>query len=719
MSLEGYLDDQYNRDLQDVAEIEQVLTAAAVTFRTSFDRRAGCWPYALKATNCKPEVRPSQGTSAMILAAIGKMHGCCTLRDGSTPQQLSELPEDLLSIFTRGIISLIKQLHEKGKVYSRTFGAHDPLTISHLTELVRGLRGMRVSEKLENAIQRTDAPETIKTLLSRNPADGERFLGAAWCPRSGFIGLRIVRAEADLNREVRVDSYKNFFDSLLHEQLSFSSIPDSRFDPAELAFCMEGLLICARESVDAVLFRRVLDVLAANQETSAFWRPTRPFKSNDRGEVMLPLSVEGANSLLRSVEIMDGGKLYGTFAATAVPMFRRFWQWLRARKVEFTFLQVGCVGWHSEHINETGVIHLWDTSQVVEFLVAFRQLLKRHIARETLVLSRVKVDEAKQFKDWDKVRNKFEPLTDTSIAPRVFNQVEADFIRPWRDGEPAKNYSMLLYGPPGTGKTTIASSLADALEFRLLTVTVSDFLGAGGALVEARAKAIFQMLGAQSDCVILFDEIDAFLLDRDSEHYRDQDTLFQFLTPGMLTKINDLRKAARSIFIIATNYENRIDPAIKRPGRIDRQYLLLPPDLTKRKSIIKDAVRNRMKPTREEMHQLATASLYLGYTEIVGAIDTFARTNNGTIEVTGIVNALKDTPRSSSHRHYLYRLPQETTFPNNEFIAMAKLALQAEKLGEVNADIDSLGDEAKKALRSIVSKSPNLKQELLGMGVQV
>ena len=58
------------------------------------------------------------------------------------------------------------------------------------------------------------------------------------------------------------------------------------------------------------------------------------------------------------------------------------------------------------------------------------------------------------------------------------------------------------------------------------------------------------MLGAQSACVILFDEIDSFLLDRDSEHYRRQDTLFQFLTPGMLTKINDLRKAARSIFII-------------------------------------------------------------------------------------------------------------------------------------------------------------------------
>jgi hypothetical protein len=529
-----------------------------------------------------------------------------------------------------------------------------------------------------------------------------------------------VRAEGDLNGEVRVDSYKNFFDSLLHEQLSFSSIPDSRFDPAELAFCLEGLLICARESVDPVLFRRVVDVLAANQETSAYWRPTRPFKAEDTGEVMLPLSVEGANSLLRSVEIMDSKKLYGTFAAIALPMFRRFWQWLRARKVELTFAQSACVGWHSEHINETGVIHLWDTSQVAEFLIALRQLLKRHIARDTLVLSRVKVEELKENQDWDKVRKKFEPLTDTSIAPRVFDQVEADFVRPWRDREPAKSYSMLLYGPPGTGKTTIATSIASALGFRLLTVTVSDFLGAGGALVEARAKAIFQMLEAQSDCVILFDEIDAFLLDRDSEHYRNQDTLFQFLTPGMLTKINDLRKAARSIFIIATNYENRIDSAIKRPGRIDRRYLLLPPDLRKRESIIKSALPNKMKRTPQETRELARASLYLGYTEIVGAIDKIVReVDDNSTSVTNIINALNETARSSTHKHYLDRLLQETTFPNGEFIAMVRLALQADKISEVNTDIDSLRKKSKKAWQSTLDKSPSLKHELRGMGVKI
>src|SRR5205823_4113066 len=126
-------------------------------------------------------------------------------------------------------------------------------------------------------------------------------------------------------------------------------------------------------------------VLGTEQETSAYWRPNRPFIGKPTGEIFLPLSVEGANSLLRSVEIMDGNNLYGTFAAVAVPMFRRFWQWLRARKVEFRSLRTTCVGWQSEHINDADIIHLWDTSQVLEFLVAFRQLLQRHVARQTLI----------------------------------------------------------------------------------------------------------------------------------------------------------------------------------------------------------------------------------------------------------------------------------------------------------------------------------------------
>ena len=420
---------------------------------------------------------------------------------------------------------------------------------------------------------------------------------------------------------------------------------------------------------------------------------------------MLPLSVEGANSLLRATEMLDKYKLHNTFAGEAVPMFRRFWQWLRARQVQFVALKTPCTGWHSEHINDPQVIHLWDTSQVVEFLLSFRAMLQTHIARETLVLSGVKIEEA-ETATWSDRADTYEPVsTNTEITSgRVFNHVNIDFIRPWKlFGD--RNYSMLLYGPPGTGKTTFAESVADVLDFRLITITVSDFLGAGGALVEARAKAIFEMLKAQTDCVILFDEIDAFLLDRDSKHYRKQDTLFQFLTPGMLTKINDLRAKKRAIFIIATNYENRIDPAIKRPGRIDRQYLLLPPDLNKRISILKDASASK---SRGVLKRMAKASVYLSYKDINSAVR-----QGGT--PAQIIKRLEASPRSSDYATYLKRLKSETTFPMPEFVAAAEMAKEADRLDDVKAALYALDEDDKKLWAEALQEFPAFKTRLTKM----
>ncbi len=721
MSLEGYLEEQFNSDLQDINAIEQTLVRVARTFSITFDKEACCWPYQVKISSSAsmPPGSPSQGTTAMILSAIGKMLGKSVLRDGNFSEKLSSLPPNLSEFFDEATTRLYSQIEKAGKITSATFGENDPITISHVTAFASGVRSLS-KPKISSVI--SSAKNKIDDFLKISPSDDSEFqtkLGEGWCTRSAFVALRIVRSWMDFDPDQKPSPYKDFFDSRLHEQLSFSSIPDSRFDPAELAFCLEGLLLCAHESVDPVLFERVFSVLGEKQGTSAYWRPNRPFRADSKGQIMLPLSVEGANSLVRAVEIMDGGKLHGTFSGLAVPMFRRFWQWLRARKVETVSNQGEYIGWHSEHINETGLIDLWDTSQVAEFLIAFRKLLKRHIGRETLVRSRVKFNEPKPQQNWkaawENIVKTFEPLGDTTIGDRIFERIRSDFVEPWKQGNSAKNHSMLLYGPPGTGKTTIASSIADALSFRLITITVSDFLGSGGALVEARAKAIFQMLEAQSDCVILFDEVDAFLLDRDSEHYRQQDTLFQFLTPGMLTKINDLRSAARSIFIIATNYENRIDPAIKRPGRIDRKYLFLPPDASKRCEIIKSKLASLSRKFDEHtINEMANAALYLGYKEIVGALDQ----NSGALAADALCTALKEAQRSSGHQHYLSRLGKET-FPVEEFIAAVKMARQSRRQDWIEKDLKSLDTERANIWKKLIEKNKNLKTALTTAGINM
>ena len=66
------------------------------------------------------------------------------------------------------------------------------------------------------------------------------------------------------------------FETRLHDHLSFKEIPDSRFDPAELAFCLEGMLLLRRDSMHGHLFDRVLNVMAEAQEAIAYWRAETP-----------------------------------------------------------------------------------------------------------------------------------------------------------------------------------------------------------------------------------------------------------------------------------------------------------------------------------------------------------------------------------------------------------------------------------------------------------
>jgi hypothetical protein len=132
---------------------------------------------------------------------------------------------------------------------------------------------------------------------------------------------------------------------------------------------------------------------------------------------------------------------------------------------------------------------------------------------------------------------------------------------------------------------------------------------------------VFDVLVSQARVVILFDEIDRLLLDRESERYEGQGDMFQFMTPSMLTKINTLRRTRRSIFVIATNYAERIDGAIKRPGRIDIQIPLLPPNLAQRRKFLRDFVEDPKENigltlTAEDYDLLAKSTPLFTFTEL-------------------------------------------------------------------------------------------------------
>jgi hypothetical protein len=748
-TLEDYLASDYLAEKQEVADIERTLKEVMSTFAETFNSDTG-WPYEYKTNASDPmpgsaslaseesarsdtttsttsatsapaeKSKASQGTLAMVLVATGRVLGYCALPKSTYAKGDDKHFDAVRAPWEEGLKLLLKSLTNSSGVYSSTFGEDNSLTLSFLTELYCLLNSAKFSEK-RTALSEgfVKAQSKLKALLKGDIAapDLLKFDGGEKVKKSylsnAFVPLRAIRAASDLDiLSPDKARHRQFFEKTLHQQLSYSSIPDSRFDPAELIFSLEGLLLCAREAVDNTIFDRVLQVLQQQQDTSAHWRPNKPFIATSQGMILLPISVEGANSLMRSIAMMDHGLLHETFTAKSLPLLLRFWRWLRARSTRFDLGSTRCVGWHSEHVNEQNLIHLWDTSQVAEFMVFFREMLERHIATKALRLSRLSVksfplkegDSTKKTADqrWNNKKGElgndhdgtaqtFEPLLGAPDDKKIYRQLYNDFVDGWSKKSPT-NYSMLLYGPPGTGKTSVAENLAEVLDMRLITVTVSDFLGSGGPNVESRAKAIFQTLEAQESVVILFDEIDSFLLDRDSERYQDQESLFQFLTPGMLTKINDLRKAEKSIFIIATNYANRIDPAIKRTGRIDKQYLVSLPDKLRRVITLR---LDQSSASSEERDDIGRVTVFYGYKDLDGArkdLDSEKRRK----ELTGdgakntgaeLLERVRKRKPSTSLDSYLKRLKDDEEFPGDEFYGLVLLVEEVGRQAEIGPEL--------------------------------
>jgi hypothetical protein len=158
-------------------------------------------------------------------------------------------------------------------------------------------------------------------------------------------------------------------------------------------------------------------------------------------------------------------------------------------------------------------------------------------------------------------------------------------------GAPWKNdiSSVLLYGPPGTSKSTIVKSLAARLGWPLIELTPSHFVIKGIEAIEEQARQIFEDLGVLRETVVLFDELDSLLIDRERI---GPDSMLSFSVPAMLPKLQRLTKLAkrqRLLIVFATNFYDRLDPAMVRRGRIDEHLVVLPYNKASRLRLIQSA----------------------------------------------------------------------------------------------------------------------------------
>jgi hypothetical protein len=152
-------------------------------------------------------------------------------------------------------------------------------------------------------------------------------------------------------------------------------------------------------------------------------------------------------------------------------------------------------------------------------------------------------------------------------------------------------FSLILHGPPGTGKSTFVESLAKTSRARLVEITPSDLIAGGVDSIERTARTVFQALTLLTRVVIVFDEFDPVLLQRQDD--QKEATAFSFLTPGMLPKLKALHKAAkrRSVaYVLNTNLIGKLDDAAVRGGRFDAKVGIYPPDILSRAGRLASAI---------------------------------------------------------------------------------------------------------------------------------
>jgi cell division protease FtsH len=145
---------------------------------------------------------------------------------------------------------------------------------------------------------------------------------------------------------------------------------------------------------------------------------------------------------------------------------------------------------------------------------------------------------------------------------------------------------ILLQGPPGTGKTLLAKAVAGEAGVPFYSFSGSDFVEMFVGVGASRVRDLFKEAKKNTPCIIFIDEIDAVGASRAiGASAGGQEERAQTLN-ALLSEMDGFDTGDTVIVLAATNRPDILDPALKRPGRFDRQINILPPDLKGRKKIL-------------------------------------------------------------------------------------------------------------------------------------
>ncbi len=196
---------------------------------------------------------------------------------------------------------------------------------------------------------------------------------------------------------------------------------------------------------------------------------------------------------------------------------------------------------------------------------------------------------------WDLERSTVR-LDDVGGMQAVKDRLQAAFLAPMRNPELRRLYGkslrggLLLYGPPGCGKTFIARAVAGELGAKFIVVGLADILDMWIGNSERNIHELFQFARREAPVVLFLDEIDALGQKRSAT----RNSAMRSTVNQLLTELDGVEGGNEGVFVLAaTNQPWDVDPAMRRPGRLDRTLLVLPPDQEAREAILRYHLKER------------------------------------------------------------------------------------------------------------------------------
>jgi transitional endoplasmic reticulum ATPase len=149
---------------------------------------------------------------------------------------------------------------------------------------------------------------------------------------------------------------------------------------------------------------------------------------------------------------------------------------------------------------------------------------------------------------------------------------------------------ILLFGPPGTGKTLLAKAVANESECNFISVKGPELLSKWVGESEKGVREIFRKARQAAPSIIFFDEVDALVPKRGT--YMGSSHVTESVVSQILTELDGLEELKNVTVIGATNRPDMLDPALMRPGRMERHIYVPPPDREGRRKIFEVYLRN-------------------------------------------------------------------------------------------------------------------------------